>query len=71
MQAAWIGKDEAGARRAADQHVRDRSELYPTLAAHGAPVGNDWDDIFVRGLGYLLDGIQQEVGGGRAGRGFG
>jgi AcrR family transcriptional regulator len=57
MQAAWQGHDEATARRAADEHLQQRRDRYPTLAEHGHVSGNDWDATFARGLTYLLDGI--------------
>ncbi|MCO5974502.1 TetR/AcrR family transcriptional regulator C-terminal domain-containing protein [Actinoallomurus soli] len=57
MQAAWQGHDEAAIRRAADEHLRERRDRYPTLAEHGHVSGNDWDATFTQGLAYLLDGI--------------
>ncbi|MGI5170831.1 TetR/AcrR family transcriptional regulator [Spirillospora sp. CA-253888] len=57
MQAAWHGRDEAADRRAADDHLRRRRDLYPLLAEHGHVSGNDWDATFGRGLAYVLDGI--------------
>lgn len=57
MQTAWQGRDEAAARQAADDHLRQRSDRYPTLAEHGHVSGNDWDATFTHGLSYLLDGI--------------
>lgn len=50
--------EEAAERRAADDLLARRRAEYPTLAAHGHPSGNDWDDAFARGLGYLLDGMR-------------
>ncbi|MFV2176617.1 TetR/AcrR family transcriptional regulator [Actinomadura sp. LOL_016] len=50
--------EEAGERRAADDLLAHHRAEYPTLAAHGHPSGNDWDDAFGRGLGYLLDGMR-------------
>ncbi|MFD1940037.1 MULTISPECIES: hypothetical protein [Nonomuraea] len=38
--------------------MRAQRHAYPTLAAHGHPSANDWDDAFHRGLGYLIDGIR-------------
>ncbi len=61
MQVAGTGYGEAGWKRAADLHVLTRRELYPTLAAHGSPVGNDWDPVFTAGLDYLLDGIESRI----------
>ncbi|MEV5710916.1 TetR/AcrR family transcriptional regulator [Actinoallomurus sp. NPDC052274] len=57
MQTAWQGRDEAAARRAADDHLQQRRDRYPTLAEHGHVSGNDWDATFAHGLTYLLDGI--------------
>jgi AcrR family transcriptional regulator len=57
MQAAWQGRDEAAVRRAADDHLKQRSDRYPVLAEHGHVSGNDWDATFAHGLAYLLDGI--------------
>lgn len=62
MQVAGAGYGEAEWKRAADLHVLTRRELYPTLAAHGSPIGNDWDAVFATGLGYLLDGIGSRIG---------
>ncbi|MER5646385.1 TetR/AcrR family transcriptional regulator [Streptosporangium sp. NPDC002524] len=61
MQVAGAGYGEAEWKRAADLHVRTRRELYPTLAAHGSPIGNDWDPVFAAGLDYLLDGIESRI----------
>jgi AcrR family transcriptional regulator len=61
MRAAWLTTDEQRARRDAEEHLRARADLYPTLAAHGPLVGADWDLAFTRGLGYLLDGIEAAV----------
>ncbi|MEU4408918.1 TetR/AcrR family transcriptional regulator [Streptosporangium sp. NPDC023963] len=61
MQVAGAGYGEAGWKRAADLHVLARRELYPTLAAHGSPIGNDWDPVFTTGLDYLLDGIESRI----------
>lgn len=61
MQVAGAGYGEAEWKRAADLHVLTRRELYPTLAAHGSPIGNDWDPVFAAGLDYLLDGIGSRI----------
>ncbi|GAA4203398.1 TetR/AcrR family transcriptional regulator C-terminal domain-containing protein [Streptosporangium oxazolinicum] len=61
MQVAGAAYGEAGWRRAAELRVRSHVERYPTLAAHGAPIGNAWDPVFVTGLGYLLDGIESRT----------
>ncbi|WP_329080395.1 TetR/AcrR family transcriptional regulator [Streptosporangium sp. NBC_01469] len=61
MEVAGAAYGEAGWRRAAELRVRSRVELYPTLAAHGAPIGNAWDPVFTTGLGYLLDGIESRT----------
>lgn len=58
MQATWRTGDEQAARRVAGEYLRAHSDRYPTLAAHGPLVGNDWDVSFRLGLDYLLDGIQ-------------
>ncbi|GAA2883350.1 TetR/AcrR family transcriptional regulator C-terminal domain-containing protein [Streptosporangium fragile] len=58
MQATWQARDEEQASRAAREHLAARRDRYPTLAAHGPLVGDDWDTAFALGLGYLLDGIQ-------------
>ncbi|MCG5211931.1 TetR/AcrR family transcriptional regulator [Streptosporangium sp. KLBMP 9127] len=57
MQAAALDHDHPEDRRAADRHLHARRHLYPTLAAHGAPLANDWDTVFTHGLTYLLDGL--------------
>ncbi|MER6831812.1 TetR/AcrR family transcriptional regulator [Streptosporangium sp. NPDC000563] len=61
MQVAGAAYGEAGWRRAAELRVRADGELYPTLAAHGAPIGNDWDQVFGTGLDYLLDGVESRI----------
>ncbi|MFC4532811.1 TetR/AcrR family transcriptional regulator [Sphaerisporangium dianthi] len=66
MQAAWRSRDEAGARRAADERLRAERERYPTLAARGHLVGEDWDEAFTHGLRYLLDGITAQIASGPA-----
>nr|WP_241267400.1 TetR/AcrR family transcriptional regulator [Streptomyces scabichelini] len=58
MQATWETGDERSARQVAQEHLQANRDRYPTLAAHGPFVGNDWDRNFTLGLGYLLDGIQ-------------
>jgi hypothetical protein len=60
MQVAGLGQDEAEQRRAADRHVRAHGGLCPALAAHGVPIGHDWDSVFAQGLTYLLDGIEMQ-----------
>ncbi|GAA2263760.1 TetR/AcrR family transcriptional regulator C-terminal domain-containing protein [Actinomadura luteofluorescens] len=57
-QLSWHGGDEPSTRDTADKILAARRETYPTLAAHGHPSDNDWDDAFHRGLGYLIDGIR-------------
>jgi len=64
MQTTWQHGDEEQARRAAQDHLRAHRDRFPTLAAHGPLIGNDWDTTFTLGLTYLLDGI--EAGGRRA-----
>ncbi|MFF3442727.1 TetR/AcrR family transcriptional regulator [Streptosporangium sp. NPDC002721] len=61
MQVAGAAYGETEWKRAADLHVLTRRELYPTLAAHGSPIGNDWDAVFATGLDYLLDGIESRI----------
>jgi AcrR family transcriptional regulator len=61
MQVAGAGYGESEWSRAGDLHVRARRELYPTLAAQGAPMGNDWDPMFTAGLNHLLDGIASRI----------
>jgi len=58
MQATWQNGDEEQARRAAHDHLRAHRDRYPTLAAHGPLIGNDWDTTFTLGLTYLLDGMK-------------
>ena len=58
MQATWQNGDEEQARRAAQDHLRAHRDRYPTLAAHGPLIGNDWDTTFTLGLTYLLDGMK-------------
>ncbi|QFG26404.1 TetR/AcrR family transcriptional regulator [Actinomadura sp. WMMB 499] len=57
MQAGSGAAEEAAERSAADELLARRREEYPTLASRGHPSGNDWDDAFDRGLGFLLDGM--------------
>ncbi|GLY90214.1 TetR/AcrR family transcriptional regulator [Actinoallomurus iriomotensis] len=68
MQAAWQGQDETAVRRAADEHLRQRRDRYPTLAEHGHVSGNDWDATFAQGLTYLLDGITARLAATRGDR---
>ncbi|WP_242613977.1 TetR/AcrR family transcriptional regulator [Actinomadura roseirufa] len=67
MQAAWQGRDggqdEGDVRRAADEHLRERRDRYPTLAEHGHLSGHDWDATFDQGLIYVLDGIAARLTG--------
>lgn len=44
-------------RSSADTHVRGQADLYPTLAATRHLAEQDWDDLFCRGLEYLLAGL--------------
>lgn len=62
-QVSWCGRDESTIRDAADKILAARHDAYPTLAAHGHPSDNDWDDAFHRGLGYLIDGIRANTVG--------
>ncbi|WP_233509870.1 TetR/AcrR family transcriptional regulator C-terminal domain-containing protein [Actinomadura craniellae] len=62
MQATAEPADEEAARRAAERHLRERSDRYPTLAETGPPIGRDWDDAFALGLDCLLDGVQARAG---------
>ncbi|WP_194814402.1 TetR/AcrR family transcriptional regulator [Nocardia sp. XZ_19_385] len=45
----------------AQQHLSTQHDHYPTLAAHGYMLDNDWDGTFARSLDYLLDGIQAQI----------
>ncbi|MFD5895242.1 MULTISPECIES: TetR/AcrR family transcriptional regulator [unclassified Streptomyces] len=49
-------------REAAQQRLRERSGEYPTLSANEYMLEDDWDGTFVRGLGYVLDGIAGAAG---------
>ncbi|MFC5186704.1 TetR/AcrR family transcriptional regulator [Actinomadura harenae] len=60
-QASWRGSDESSTRDAADRILAAERDRYPTLADHGHPSDNDWDDAFRRGLGYLISGIRGSV----------
>ncbi|GCB45314.1 tetR family transcriptional regulator [Streptomyces sp. NL15-2K] len=77
MQGTWQAGDEEPARRAAQEHLQAQRDRYPTLAAHGPLIGNDWDTTFTLGLDYLLDGIQaratapRPAGGSSGGRPLG
>lgn len=51
----------------AQQHLSAHSDRYPTLAANGYMLDDDWDGAFTRSLHYLLDGIQANAAPGRAG----
>jgi AcrR family transcriptional regulator len=57
-------------REQAQQHLSAHSDRYPTLAAHGYMLDDDWDGTFTRSLNYLLDGIQAQIERGAA-RGIG
>ncbi|MFB4319455.1 TetR/AcrR family transcriptional regulator [Actinomadura sp. 21ATH] len=52
------------ADRAAGELVRRRRDLYPNLAEHGHPGGEDREAAFEQGLTYLLDGMAPYVSGG-------
>ncbi|ACQ82380.1 transcriptional regulator, TetR family [Beutenbergia cavernae DSM 12333] len=41
--------------------LEDRSDRYPTLAEHRYLDNDDWSGDFMRGLGYLLTGIEAHV----------
>ena len=56
----------ADERVQAQQHLSEHGDSYPTLAAHGYMLADDWDGTFIRSLGYLLDGIQAHATGGAA-----
>jgi AcrR family transcriptional regulator len=56
-QASWHESDLPGAAQAADDHVRDRADEYPTLAATTGL--HSWDDTFERGLDVLLAGLER------------
>ncbi|WP_031470524.1 TetR/AcrR family transcriptional regulator [Sciscionella sediminilitoris] len=56
MQVAWQQQDES-VRHAAAGHIAERSEAYPTLAAHRGTPDADWDRSFTNGLRSLLGGI--------------
>jgi AcrR family transcriptional regulator len=58
-QSTWRGLDDPAARQAA----RDRLAPYPTLTASGHLDDRDPDDMFGRGLAYLLDGVATRTGG--------
>ncbi|WP_131741451.1 TetR/AcrR family transcriptional regulator C-terminal domain-containing protein [Actinomadura roseirufa] len=49
-------------RRVGQEQLRARSDLYPTLAAHGYLYDDDWDGGFTTGLDYLLDGLEAQLG---------
>lgn len=55
--ATWRRPDDPELRRAAQQHLADRRDLYPTLVAHGHLDDQDWDAVFGHGLTYLLNGL--------------
>jgi AcrR family transcriptional regulator len=42
----------------AQSHLLAQRELYPTLASHGFMLEEDWEQTFVEGLNYLLDGLE-------------
>ncbi|MGK5550375.1 TetR/AcrR family transcriptional regulator [Actinomadura kijaniata] len=44
-------------RDTVDAMLRERRDRYPSLAEHGHTSGHDWDEVFARGLAYLLDGM--------------
>ncbi|MFI0356916.1 TetR/AcrR family transcriptional regulator [Actinomadura sp. 9N407] len=60
------GGDEGAERAAADELLRRDRDLYPSLAEHGHPSGNDWDAAFDQGLVYLLDGMAPHATGREA-----
>ncbi|GAB2635570.1 TetR/AcrR family transcriptional regulator [Nocardia goodfellowii] len=58
-RAGWLMPAEEQAQ--AHQHLTTHSDRYPTLAAHGYMLDEDWDGAFTRSLDYLLDGIQAQI----------
>ncbi len=55
-QSTWHQVQAPGAQEAADEHVRERAESYPTLAANLGP--HDEDMTFGRGLDLLIAGLE-------------
>lgn len=45
-------------RKVAQERLQAERDRYPTLAAHGYALDEDWDGNFARVLDYLLDGIE-------------
>ncbi|MFD0363657.1 TetR/AcrR family transcriptional regulator C-terminal domain-containing protein [Nocardia sp. GCM10030253] len=63
-RAGWLMP--ADERAQAQQHLAAHGDRYPTLAAHGYMLDDDWDGTFTRSLDYLLDGIQAQIERGGA-----
>ncbi|MFQ6225782.1 TetR/AcrR family transcriptional regulator [Nocardia sp. NPDC002869] len=63
-RAGWLMPAEEQAR--AQQYLSAHDDRYPTLAAHGYMLDDDWDGAFARSLDYLLDGIQAQIERGGA-----
>ncbi|WP_020673412.1 TetR/AcrR family transcriptional regulator [Amycolatopsis nigrescens] len=55
-RAGWHMQPEE--RAVAQEHLNAQSERYPTLAAQGYMLDDDWDGTFTQSLNYLLDGIE-------------
>ncbi|WP_460748386.1 TetR/AcrR family transcriptional regulator C-terminal domain-containing protein [Nocardiopsis oceani] len=60
MQASWHSQ-EAGARKAADDHVQANSDRYPSLARNRSVADTDWGASFAHGLESLLDGLSSHA----------
>lgn len=58
-RAGWLMAADEQAQ--AQQHLSAHSDRYPTLAAHGYMLDDDWNGTFARSLDYLLDGIQAQI----------
>ncbi len=54
-RAAWHTSGGPGSQAAADEHVQERSEQFPVLAAHAGD--RDADAVFTDGLDALLTGL--------------
>jgi AcrR family transcriptional regulator len=57
-QSTWQRNGDPGLQSAAHAHIRAHADAYPTLAVNDHLDSPDWDDLFRRGLDYMLDGLQ-------------
>ncbi|MDH2427313.1 TetR/AcrR family transcriptional regulator [Sphaerisporangium sp. TRM90804] len=56
-QSTWQHLATPELQQSADAHVRAHADLYPTLAVTHHLGEHDWDDLFRRGLEFMLAGL--------------